>query len=256
MRYDSQSSALEVTLGGMILTADPLLRVDNVVKSYSGVPAIDGLSFEVQELEIVGIVGPNGAGKTTIINIITGMQNLDSGSVYFKGERIDTLRTPEIVRRGIARSFQIPKPFKKMTVTENLAVPMITLHSEVDHGKIQRILEILSLNSVANELARNISVGQQKLLEIGRILALDPKLLMLDEPTAGVHPDLRRMIVQILQEIYIVGGRTVLIVSHDLNFIKQLCQRVVVMNAGKKLIEGDLSVLQDPLVVEAYLGRR
>lgn len=240
----------------MLMPEKSFLSIEKLVKSYSGVRVIDELSFQVQELEIVGIVGPNGAGKTTLINLLSGMQVIDSGAVYFRGERIDNLRPHQIVERGIARSFQIPKPFKKMTVAQNIALPMITLHGAANQERIQQILAMLSLDRVADELAQNISVGQQKLLEIGRILSLDPKLLMLDEPTAGVHPDLRKMIVEILKEIYKAGQRTMIIVSHDLNFVKQLSGRVVVMNAGKKLIEGDVRVLQDPVVVEAYLGRK
>jgi branched-chain amino acid transport system ATP-binding protein len=228
------------------------LRVDSIEKSFAGVKVIDQLSFNVEEGDIIGIVGPNGAGKTTLINLICGMLPLDEGTIHFKGERIDRLKPHEIVRKGIARTFQIPKPFKKMTVTENLIVPMLTKHNKPDYGRIQELLTTLNLQRVAQSEAQHISGGQQKLLEIGRILALDPDLLLLDEPTAGVHPDLRRTIVQILQGI---GNKTILIVTHDLNFVTSLCRHVIVMNAGTKLVEGDLRCLQDPRVVEAYLGR-
>jgi branched-chain amino acid transport system ATP-binding protein len=229
-----------------------LLRLDNVTKSFSGIKVVDELSFEVQEHDIIGVIGPNGAGKTTLVNLISGMLQLDSGFIYFKGERIDSLRPFQIVRKGVARSFQIPKPFKNMTVTENLTVPIITVHKGLDSGRIQEILRILDLQKVADLPAGSISVGQQKLLEIGRMFALDPELMMLDEPTAGVHPDLRRMVVQILKGI----DKTILMVSHDLNFVKLLCNRAIVLNAGKKVVEGDLSCLKDPLVAEAYLGRK
>jgi branched-chain amino acid transport system ATP-binding protein len=230
-----------------------IMTLDNIVKAFGGNNVIDGLSFSIQERDVVGIVGPNGAGKTTLINTISGMYALDGGAIYFKGERIDKLKTHQIVRKGLARSFQIPKPFKKMTVTENLTVPMLAMGKKPDYGRIQEILATLKLTRVADEKASNISVGQQKLLEIGRMLALDPQLLMLDEPTAGVHPELRKMITQILRG---VNDKTLMIVSHDLNFVKELCNHIIVMNAGKKLVEGGLSCLQDPLVIEAYLGKR
>ena len=229
-----------------------MLELKNISKSFSGVQVVDGFSAELRGNEILGVVGPNGAGKTTLINLISGMQTVNSGSIFYKGEKIDNLRTHEIVRRGIARTFQIPKPFKKLTVVENLMVPSIAVSGKTDRNKIDEILTTLKLSTVASQRAGNISGGQQKLLEIGRILALDPEVLLLDEPTAGVHPDLRQMIVQILGGI---KGKSILVVSHDLNFVRQLCQRIVVMNAGKKLCEGDLSVLENPLVVEAYLGR-
>lgn len=229
-----------------------LLTLEHVSKSFAGTKAVDDFSAQIGELERCGIVGPNGAGKTTLINLISGMLELDTGSIYLDGERIDHLKPHEIVRKGIGRSFQIPKPFRRMTVLENLSVPQVAVHGRLQPHILDETLDLVELRRLADEPAGNLSGGEQKLLGIGCALCLSPKLLLLDEPTAAVHPTLRWKIADLLLSI---KDKCMIIVSHDINFVTKVCPRLIVMNAGKKLVEGDSTVLQDPRVVEAYMGR-
>jgi len=153
---------------------------------------------------------------------------------------------------GIGRTFQIPKPFGKMTVFENLCVPMIAVKGTVDEQVVEKTLKLITLDKLRNLNAGKLSGGQQKLLEFGRVFVVNPKVILLDEPTAGVHPTLRKTIVDLIAGL---RDRITVVVSHDINFIQKSCDNVIVMNAGRKLIEGRPDVLQDPLVVEAYMGK-
>lgn len=228
-----------------------VLKVEHVSKSFSGLKAVDDFSAEISDSEICGIVGPNGAGKTTLINLISGMIQPDNGSIYFNGERIDHLKPHKIVRKGIVRSFQVPKPFRRMTVVENLSVPSIAVHGMVQPRVIDEILDLIDLKKLAQKPAGSLSGGEQKLLGIGCALSLKPKLLLLDEPTAAVHPKLRGKIADLLLS---VKATSIIVVSHDMNFVTKVSRRLIVMNAGKKLVEGGADVLKDARVVEAYLG--
>jgi branched-chain amino acid transport system ATP-binding protein len=230
-----------------------LLELKDVTKIFNQVKVVDEFSSSIKDDQVTGIVGPNGAGKTTLVNLISGMHKLDGGTIHLDGERIDRLKAFELARRGVGRTFQIPKPFGKMTVYENLCVPMIAVHGKVDHDRVQKTLEIITLDRLRDLPAGKLSVGQQKLLEFGRVFVVNPKLILLDEPTAGVHPTLRKMIVELIAGLQ---DRITVIISHDISFIQKTCKSVIVMNAGKKLIEGGLDVLQDSLVVEAYMGKK
>lgn len=237
-----------------------MLEVTNLVKDFGGVRAVNRLSFEVEENELVGIIGPNGSGKTTTINLIAGAFKPTEGRITLRGKRIDGLPSYEIAKRGIGRTFQVTQVFRRMSVMENMMVPALAIPksdggSETDQTKrALEILGFLKLGHLRKEYARNLSGGQQKLLELGRILMLDPEVIMLDEPFAGVHPELKMEIHDYIREMH-KEGRTFVIISHDLQSIFHLSKRLIVLSEGRKICDGTPEeVKDDERVVEAYLG--
>jgi branched-chain amino acid transport system ATP-binding protein len=237
-----------------------MLKVTNLVKDFGGVRAVDKLSFTVEENELLGIIGPNGSGKTTTINLISGSLKPTEGQIIFRGKRIDRLPSYEIARRGIGRTFQVTQVFLRMSVMENMMVPALSIPksdggSEADHKmRALEILGFLKIDHLRNEYARNLSGGQQKLLELGRILMLDPDVIMLDEPFAGVHPELKMEIHDYIREMH-KEGRTFIIISHDLQSIFGLSKRLIVLSEGVKICDGTPEEIKDDeRVVEAYLG--
>jgi len=237
-----------------------MLEVTNLVKDFGGVRAVNRLSFEVEENELLGIIGPNGSGKTTTINLIAGAFKPTEGRITLRGKRIDGLPSYEIAKRGIGRTFQVTQVFRRMSVMENMMVPALAIPksdggSETDQTKrALEILGFLKLGHLRKEYARNLSGGQQKLLELGRILMLDPEVIMLDEPFAGVHPELKMEIHDYIREMH-KEGRTFVIISHDLQSIFHLSKRLIVLSEGRKICDGTPEeVKDDERVVEAYLG--
>ncbi len=237
-----------------------MLEVTELVKDFGGIRALDSLSFEVRENELVGIIGPNGSGKTTTINLISGALKPTKGQIKFRSQQIDGLPSYEIAKRGIGRTFQVTQVFRRMSVMENMMVPALSIPksdggSETDQAKRAReILGFLKLDHLRREYARNLSGGQQKLLELGRILMLDPEVIMLDEPFAGVHPELKMEIHDYIRAMH-KEGRTFIIISHDLQSIFDLSKRLIVLCDGKKICDGTPEeVRDDERVVEAYLG--
>jgi branched-chain amino acid transport system ATP-binding protein len=237
-----------------------MLEVTNLVKDFGGIRAIDRLSFKVEENALLGIIGPNGSGKTTTINLIGGALKPTEGRITFRGKQIDGLPSYEIAKRGIGRTFQVTQVFRRMSVMENMMVPALSIPKS-DGGReidqTERALEILGflkLDYLRKEYARNLSGGQQKLLELGRILMLDPEVIMLDEPFAGVHPELKMEIHDYIREMH-REGRTFIIISHDLQSIFNLSKRLIVLSEGRKICDGTPEeVRDDERVVEAYLG--
>lgn len=237
-----------------------MLKVTNLVKDFGGVRAVNKISFTVEENELLGIIGPNGSGKTTTINLISGSLKPTEGQIIFRGKRIDRLPSYEIARRGIGRTFQVTQVFLRMSVMENMMVPALSIPksdggSEADHKmRALEILRFLKIDHLRNEYARNLSGGQQKLLELGRILMLDPDVIMLDEPFAGVHPELKMEIHDYIREMH-KEGRTFIIISHDLQSIFGLSKRLIVLSEGVKICDGTPEEIKDDeRVVEAYLG--
>ena len=233
--------------------------------------ALAGCNLSVGEGSITGLIGPNGAGKTTLFNVISGLTRADDGQIRLGADRLDGLSAHAIARRGIGRTFQIPRPLGRMTVLENMLVyahdqlgerlarvftaPRRVGAEEKRLGERARaILESMELGPLAAARAETLSGGQKKLLELARALMSDPRLILLDEPGAGVNPTLMRSLVETIRALR-AGGRTFLLIEHDMDLVTELCDPVVVMAQGARLTEGPFAdVRRDPRVLEAYLG--
>lgn len=233
------------------------LRVHEVKKYFGGVKALDKVSLIIEEGELTGLIGPNGAGKTTFVNVVTGFLPPDGGSILLGEEDITGLEPHQIAKKGIGRTFQITRAFDQLSVFQNLLIPGLaasnTTREEIER-EILEVMEFLTIGHLAGEYPVNLSGGQQKLLELGRVLMLNPNIVMLDEPFAGVHPELRKNLHARVQELY-ESGKTFMIISHDMESIFKLSKRVIVFNRGKKLVEGPpAKVREEEAVIEAYLG--
>jgi len=231
-----------------------ILEVRGVSKRFGGVTAVNRCSLALEEGKIFSLIGPNGSGKTTLFNLITGVERCDEGQIYFKGERINHLPPHKIAWRGIGRTFQLIRVFPELTTLENL---LVVANQDWDSSR-RRALELLSfvkLDQLKGEFAGNLSYGQQRLLEFARVLMLDPILILLDEPAAGVNRTLLNDLLSAIQGLQVLG-KTIFIVEHDMKVVMDLSEKIFVLDHGEKLVEGAPSVIQsDPRVMEAYFGR-
>lgn len=234
------------------------LEIRNLVKRFGGIQALNRLSFDLSGGELIGLIGPNGSGKTTLINTIGGIYQPNEGRILFNGEDISMLKPNQVVMRGIGRTFQVTRAFRRMTVMENLMVPALSL--QPDRGRKQwedrakEVLSFLTLDHLEDDFARSLSGGQQKLLELGQLLMTDPDLMLLDEPFAGVHPKLIETIFEYITTLH-GQGKSFLIVSHDMDSIFALSERLLVLNYGNIIADGEPEdVKYDEHVIEAYLG--
>lgn len=230
------------------------LEVHDLHKSFGGIRAVQGVSFALEDREIVGIIGPNGSGKSTVFNLLTGAVRPDSGTVLFHGKDVTGWKPHRVARAGIGRTFQIPALFINMTVEENLYASVVEGDWARAPERADRVLDMMSLGDQRNSLAGSLSGGQQRLLEFGRVLMRDPELVLLDEVTAGVHPTLRQVMLDAIGRLR-AEGRTFLVIEHDMELVRAICERVIVMDAGEVVAQGSFEeIANDKTVVEAYLG--
>lgn len=274
-----EGSSSPIQLGGSSTRAfdqrgEPILEVTDAWKSFGGVHAINGCSLSVARGSITGVIGPNGAGKTTLFNLVTGFHQLDSGSILFQGARIDGLPPHQIAGKGITRTFQITRQFASMSVIENLMVVptgqigeapwsswffgrQIGAQEEAIFDRAEAVLRTVGLHHLRDASAAHLSGGQKKLLELARALMSDPQLVLLDEPGAGINPTLMKELMAHVRELREERGITFVVIEHDMDLVARLCDRVIVMSDGKRLLEGDPdAVRRDERVLEAYLGKR
>jgi len=249
-----------------------MITVENVAKNFGGIRAVDGVSLAIEKGSITGLIGPNGAGKTTLFNIIAGAFPPSSGTIWLDGENVTGLEPHELFHKGLLRTFQIAHEFSTLTVLENLMVvpgdqPGERLrHSWFNFGRVRQIeaenleralevIEFLEIDHLKDELAGNLSGGQKKLLELGRTMMVDAKIVFLDEVGAGVNRTLLNTIAASIKRLNEERGYTFCLIEHDMDFIARLCDPVIVMAEGKLLTQGTIEeVRNNEEVIEAYLG--
>ncbi len=249
-----------------------MLEIKGISRSFDGVKAVDSFSLLAREQKITSLIGPNGAGKTTAFNIVTGFLSPDEGEVLFRGDSILNEPVYKIARKGITRTFQNLRLFKRLTALENVllgrqnqkgekffnALFSFSKNSPKHRSHVERasaLLEFVGLRDHKDELAENLSYGQQKLLSIACCLAAEPDLLLLDEPVSGVQPAMIEKIVEVIRDLVSNQGKTVLLIEHNIDFVLNISDTVVVMDEGKKIAEGTPSVIKNsPEILEAYLS--
>jgi branched-chain amino acid transport system ATP-binding protein len=232
-----------------------VLEIHDLGRAFGGIRALAGVSVSVEPGEIVGIIGPNGSGKSTLFNVVTGVHAPDAGRVSLLGRDITGWAPHRIARAGLGRTFQIPGLFVNMTVRQNLLTAAVHGDWKGAPARAGAVLEELNIEDVADDLARTLSGGQQRLVEFGRVLMQDPQLILLDEVTAGVHPRLREIILAAVRRLR-ENGRTFVVIEHDMELVRTICERVIVMDAGEIVARGTFEeIARDEQVVEAYLGR-
>jgi branched-chain amino acid transport system ATP-binding protein len=252
--------------------ATPFFRVQALVKRFDGFAAVNGTSFDIEEGSITALIGPNGAGKTTVFNLISAFLTLDQGSIEFRGRRVHGLRPHDIARAGIGRTFQTTKVLHKMSVLDNLKVAAMghpgeslrwamlrtgrTRAVERDvNERAAEMLELVGLTKMADEYAATLSGGQRKLLEFARVMMQQPRMVLLDEPTAGVLPTLGETLIEHVRAQRDANGTTFVIIEHNMDVVMRASERVIVMNDGAVIADGAPAEIQaNELVIDAYLG--
>jgi len=245
----------------------PLLEVSRLSKEFDGLRALDGVSFSADEAEILGVIGPNGAGKTTLFNIISGIFPPSNGKISFQGKTIHRLKTHQISRLGIGRTFQLVRPFQNLDVETNILVAsghpyypsfrksFAPFRKPEILGEVQKLIDRTGLRPYARQIAKNLPLGIKKRLEIARALALKPRLLLLDEPSGGLRFEESAELMELIRHIR-EQGIGVLLIEHNMQVIMDLCKRIVVLDHGSKIAEGSPEEIRsNPQVIQAYLGK-
>jgi len=249
-----------------------MLRVAGLTKDFGGLRAVNKVAFEVSQGCIFGLIGPNGSGKTTVFNLITGFLQPSAGQVFFKDQQITGLAPYQITQRGMARTFQMVRVFRRMTVLENLMMgprdqagenvllgvlntPKVRRQEREQLERARDLLSVVGLDRCANEYCGNLSYAEQKLVEITRTLMTDPDIILLDEPASGINPTLVNQVLDYIRKLREERGKTFLVVEHDMRVIMNLCDRIAVLNYGELIAEGTpAEISSDRSVIDAYLG--
>ncbi len=241
----------------MSANGSAILKVEGVTKRFRGLLAVDKVTLSVETGEIFAVIGPNGAGKTTLFNMIAGHFHADEGAITFDGARIDALRSDQICRLGIGRTFQIVKPFLGLTVEENVAVGALLRRHDMASAteRAREVLRQLDLYDKRNMQASSLTLPDRKRLEVARALATDPKLLLLDEVMAGLRPTETNRMIEVFKKLNRETGLTIVLIEHVMQAVMALASRVLVLHHGAAISQGvPADVVRDPAVVKSYLG--